>query len=372
MNYYFDQRLIKDGIEKMKITFSTGQTFDLVENSNLSDFQLIDASESDDQLWNFIQQWNSKADSFCFHTSGSTGQPKVIVLTRAQLLYSAEQTLKYLHLDKDDKQLRFLLCISPKFIGGIMLFVRAWLLNAELHILPPHTDFSKIKQTIDLCSLVPVQIQKLIHYPQKIKLLKNVLIGGAPLSPLLEQDVKKLLSKDQHWVATYGMTETASHIALRPVGTAYFKGIGDVFFDTDSRGCLTLKGSITNDQTLFTNDIISLIDSQTFEWSGRFDFIINSGGIKLSPEKIEKEIAQLIGSNDFMITWIPDVKLGQKAVILHEPTTPAPPWNLSGISKYEQPKIFLTIEKLPVKENNKLDRIKAHQLAIALYNIKKA
>ncbi len=72
-----------------------------------------------------------------------------------------------------------------------------------------------------------------------------------------------------------------------------------------------------NSKPLSTNDIIQLTDATHFEWLGRHDNVINSGGIKLFPEKIESRIAPLIPQR-FFITSEPDSRLGQKAVLVIE------------------------------------------------------
>ena len=67
-----------------------------------------------------------------------------------------------------------------------------------------------------------------------------------------------------------------------------------------------------------TNDIVRLSGKTSFEWLGRFDNVINSGGVKLFPEEIEKRISELIPDNRFYVTGVSDERLGEKAVLMVE------------------------------------------------------
>lgn len=62
-----------------------------------------------------------------------------------------------------------------------------------------------------------------------------------------------------------------------------------------------------------TNDIVRLSGKTSFEWLGRFDNVINSGGVKLFPEEIEKKISELIPDKRFYVTGVLDKRLGEKA-----------------------------------------------------------
>ncbi len=69
---------------------------------------------------------------------------------------------------------------------------------------------------------------------------------------------------------------------------------------------------------MITNDVVELSDDQhSFVWKGRFDRVVNSGGVKLFPEQIEKKITAFL-SSDFFVDAVPDKALGQKLVIYIE------------------------------------------------------
>ena len=88
--------------------------------------------------------------------------------------------------------------------------------------------------------------------------------------------------------ATYGMTETISHVAVRRInGFARSRRsipcFADVKFSMDERGCLVIHAPKLCESDLGTNDLVELISPISFKWLGRYDFVINGGGIKLHP-----------------------------------------------------------------------------------------
>ena len=164
----------------------------------------------------------------------------------------------------------------------------------------------------------------------------------APVSGRLEEDLKE---RSGDCYATYGMTETVSHIALRRLNhdPDYF-ALGEVRFSVDERECLVIHAPHLKARQFITNDRVILKDHRHFEWLGRWDHVINSGGIKFFPEVIEKKIAAYIPER-FFITSVADRRLGQKMVLVIEKVEPGRQFTeqllkkLTGVlTPYELPK----------------------------------
>jgi O-succinylbenzoic acid--CoA ligase len=125
---------------------------------------------------------------------------------------------------------------------------------------------------------------------------------------------------------SFGMTETCSHIALRalngPEKSDQYQVLPGVKISQDARGCLEIWGPVVTREPFVTNDIVELIDDEHFIWKGRADNLINSGGIKLSPEEIEVLIQPILENfglqRPYFVFGIPDEKLGEKACLLYE------------------------------------------------------
>ena len=97
---------------------------------------------------------------------------------------------------------------------------------------------------------------------------------------------------------------------------AYF-ALGEVGFEQDERGCLIIDAPHLQARRFVTNDMVRLHGNKRFEWLGRFDYVINSGGIKLFPELIEQKLVRSIPGR-FFITSRPDEVLGESVLLALE------------------------------------------------------
>ncbi|MDE5612454.1 MAG: AMP-binding protein [Odoribacter sp.] len=280
----------------------------------LADLQGVPEGE----VLSFLKEWFDEKDYVCGHTSGSTGTPKEIRLGKTDMRASARITNDFLGIGKDSV---LLLCLSVSYIAGKMLVVRALEAGAKLVVCDvssrPLGDLAYAGQ-VDLAAMVPMQVEESLKHPEdeaKLCVIRQLLIGGAPVSDMLE---KRLQSLPVSCYATYGMTETVSHVALRRlnVSDVYF-ALGEVSFSLDDRNCLVVHAPHLQAREFVTNDLAELVDSRHFKWVGRYDHVINSGGIKFSPEVLESKIGACISSRYF-ITSLPDERLGQRIVLAVE------------------------------------------------------
>ena len=91
-------------------------------------------TEFEQQVFAFCQAWRTGQTEFTFHTSGSTGEPKPIVISRERLYVSAKMTGDWLKLEKGDAAL---LSLSPLYIAGAMVLVRALVHDSSLILVEP-------------------------------------------------------------------------------------------------------------------------------------------------------------------------------------------------------------------------------------------
>lgn len=264
---------------------------------------------------NFIREWNGPHPYVIARTSGSTGTPKEIRLLKSDMRASARATIEFFGLDCSS---RLHLPLSPDYIAGKMQIVRALEAGAVLSVEPPSNrplgaSVMKGNGRISLLPVVPSQVPGLLESGMAAR-IDNLIIGGAPLS---ETDEQRIIDSGIRAFATYGMTETCSHVALRQLGSEYFTALPGFSFATDSRGCLAIASSTLSFGNLITNDIVDLISPTSFRWIGRFDNVINSGGLKISPEEIEKKIAPLIPAGaTFYLTSRRSERWGEKLVMV--------------------------------------------------------
>jgi O-succinylbenzoic acid--CoA ligase len=257
----------------------------------------------------FCKEWQSESNYMIAHTSGSTGTPKEIRLLKADMCASARATNKFFNITSD----AVLVCpLSLDYIAGKMMAVRALESGAKLVLQKPSNALS-IEGDVDLLAIVPSQVDSLLQQPSLSESIRNIIIGGAPLS---NERRKQLIAGGFNAYETYGMTETCSHVALKHIKDDYFTAITGASFDVDDRDCLVVNVPYMSIKRVVTNDVVELHNSTSFTWLGRYDNVINTGGLKVHPEILEKQIAEIIGDDYvFFVTGIPDEKWGQQVVM---------------------------------------------------------
>lgn len=291
------------------------------------------ASEVEQQTVEFLKEWYANTPNILQMTSGSTGTPKEITLKKEAMKISAQTTIHELKLNKYSNSF---LCISPQYVGGKMMIVRA-LLN-EMHLKVGEVDSTPLQPidkdySIDFFSFVPYQLlqtfKKDLNSIALLNRAQAIILGGAAVSEELHFLIKKHLNVPCY--STYGMTETISHVALKLLNTNnqsnYFRAVRGVSFSINHEDCLLVHApEITGKQTLATNDIVELISETQFNWIGRKDFVINSGGVKIQLEKLEFQLADLFRMNNldhkFILFGKPDQEWGEKLCLLIESDKP--------------------------------------------------
>lgn len=315
------------------------------------------------RIFHFAEEWLEERNKFFkVETSGSTGPPKEIAISRSQMIASAKATANYLGLKRGDSALMIL---PADFIAGKMMIVRALVLGLDFHYEEPKIDvLQKVKRKYDFCAAIPLQIQNAIdlHCHEQLELLQKVIIGGASLSKPYLEDLQRIKSR---FFATYGMTETITHIALKPLNgalkTNHFKCLPDVHIDRDERDCLRIISSRLPQKITITNDRVELISENEFIWLGRVDLVINTGGLKIQAEALEEQIKEILDV-ELMIGFREDSELGQRLVLLIEGEGIATASEIRDklhqiLPKNKQPKEILFISQLYRTTNQKINRI---------------
>ncbi|GAB3839818.1 AMP-binding protein [Hymenobacter jeollabukensis] len=325
------------------------------------------------RVLDFCRQWLNGVQEFGLTTSGSTGPAQPITLRRSQLVASAQRTMNHLGLGVGQ---RMLVCLNCEYIGGMMMLVRAFEYGLHLTITEPVSDpFALLPPdaAFDFGSFVPLQLRAVLaagHAP-RLEQMRAILIGGAAVDAGLLQLAAPLQVPLYH---TYGMTETCSHIALRrlngPDASAYYRVLPGLHVEQDARGCLAIRGDVTNQELVQTNDLVRFAehDHHLFEWLGRADFVINSGGVKVPAEKVEQVLEVTLAElghlgRRALVTGRPDERLGQQvtAVVEGEPL-PEAAWEAvlarlrERLGRYEVPRAVYYAPQFAQTANGKLDR----------------
>ena len=313
------------------------------------------------EVYQFIHDWLEDSPAIVQYSSGTTGRSKKIVLQKQSMIRSAENTCRHFNLNPGQTAL---LCLPTRYIAGKMMVVRSMVGGLNLQLIEPRSrpDLSGTG-TIDFCAMVPLQVMNSIHPAGGFPPIHKLIIGGAEILPELESQIRKV-SVDAY--ATYGMSETCSHIAVRringPRPEPYYHAMPGIELETDERGCLVIKADYLP-APVVTNDRVHLEGTDRFLWLGRYDNLINSGGIKIVPEEVESAIADKTGLACALI-GIPDIKLRQRLVFVAEKNKIIAPDSLilSELQKLLptklQPGKIIWVDKFPRNKAMKLDRRK--------------
>lgn len=343
-----------------------------INNHIYSLTEFINQSLDSDQHWaipaqSFLKAWLSDQAVFPIQTSGSTGKPKTINLTRAQMIASAQATIKTLELPMGTSAL---LCINTEYIGGQMMLVRAIVGSWNLELIAPSMDPSVTgsKNHYRFAAFVPLQIRAMLGSSEGKVLLDNIqsiIIGGAPVSAELIHKLQTIKSQCFH---TYGMTETVSHIGLKsingPKKSEWFELINGNEIDLDERGCLQVKGVVTENKWITTNDLAE-IEGKKFKWLGRADLVANSGGVKILLENVEQLLNALLPERlqGMLLLWkAPDKALGEKLVGMTTSRALIDYINTNAhilkrkLPSYHLPKVWLYTTRFTFTESGKFDR----------------
>lgn len=305
------------------------------------------AGEQINAVCAFSRAWLRGDDEFTVHTSGSTGAPKPIQLHRRQMIASARATGAALGLTAG---MTALVCLPVQYIAGRMMLVRGFELGLNLAVVEPSADplaGLPAEIAVDFAAFVPLQLQTLLdqalvahndscfpddtaqafHYRQRLDAMRAILVGGGPVTSTLEAQIRQLAAPVYH---TYGMTETATHVALRrlngPGASSAFVPLPGVVTGVDARGCLHLRGPMTDDVVIQTNDLVELQPDGAFVWIGRWDNVINSGGVKVHVERVEAALAAIaadqpelgLARRRYFVAGLPDDRLGQVVTLVVE------------------------------------------------------
>ena len=321
---------------------------------------LSEAKELSGAIYQFLKCWFDADESITVKTSGSTGTPKSIELKKEFVVNSAIATGNYFSLQEHTTAL---LCLPIDYIAGKLMLIRALTLGWKLDIIVSSSNpLEKVEEQYDFSAMVPLQLENSLS---KIYLIKKLIVGGGVVSNALQE---KLQTVSTVVFATYGMTETITHIAAKKLNhfaslqgkmtkQSFYQTLPNITIYIDDRNCLVIDAPKVAENVLFTNDVVQLISDRQFEWLGRFDNVINSGGIKLHPEKIEEKFSEII-VNRFFVAGMPDEKLGEKLVLIVEGNKQEINYDRIELSKFEVPKEIYFVKDFAATDSGKIQRKK--------------
>lgn len=332
----------------------------------------LSAEEPDEALraaYAFLAEWFAPSPTVEVQTSGSTGAPKRMRVEKARMMRSAVRTCEHLGLRAGDTAL---LCMNLKYIGSKMMVVRALVAGMRLLVRRPSGHpLAGVGEQVDFLSVVPMQLYDTLQDAagtERLARVRCVIVGGGAVDEALQGRLSALPCRVY---STYGMTETLSHVALRPLNgpdaSEAYTPFAGVRLSLSPRGTLVIHAPEVCAADLETNDVVRLHGDGTFTVVGRADNTVNSGGIKIQIEEEERRLKAFIPV-PFALTSVPDERLGEALVLLLDAACPADDALLmaemrSRLPRYHAPRRIVRVSEVPRTENGKTDRGACRRLA---------
>lgn len=318
-------------------------------------------------LYIFLEKWFDASPVITVHTSGSTGTPKELVVRKDRMMQSARLTCEFLNLQAGDTAL---LCMNLRYIGAMMVVVRSLVAGLNLIVRPASGHpLSDIEEPLRFAAMVPLQVYNTLRVPEEKERLEQtdiLIIGGGAVDDTLEAEISALPTAVY---STYGMTETLSHIALRRLNgetaSKHYYPFPSVELSLSAESTLVIKAPLICGEVLQTNDIACLYPDGSFTIAGRKDNVINSGGIKIQAEEMEKRLRPFIPV-PFVVTSVPDPRLGQALTLLIAGQVDVRELESKlqmVLDAYHRPRHIFMTESIPQTENGKTDRAGCRILA---------
>jgi o-succinylbenzoate---CoA ligase len=315
-----------------------------------------EGADFEQSVGDFLLDWFDDKSYVDMYTSGTTGEPKPIRIEKEAMVQSAIATGDYFGLEPGNRVLH---CLPAKYVAGKMMFIRSFILGLDMDFVAPNSNPLEFNdEKYDFAAMVPLQAKSSID---KLKNIKKLIIGGVKIHKSLEQ---KLANVPIQIFETYGMTETITHIAAKKIGEEAFSVLPNVTVSVNENQCLEIVAKNIRDEKIVTNDIVKLLSDKEFVWLGRFDNVINSGGIKIIPEQVESKLSTLIPRRYFISGEQDDV-LGEKVILYVE----GEPIDIdktvfNGLDKYEKPKEIVFISKFKETATGKFMREESKKIVV--------
>lgn len=317
------------------------------------------------ELASFLQEWWSDSPEVKLQSSGSAGAPKQFTALKRAMRASARLSCDYLQLHEGQS---VLLRLPMTTIAAKMMIVRCIIAGMKLCLRPASSRIwagLPSDMRVDFAPLVSLQIAQ--SSDEELDRIGTILLGGGLVPPAMEERLRQHAGRVY---ASYGMTETLSHIALRCLNgceaSPAYTPLAGVELSLDKESCLVITARHLDINKMATTDIADIYENGTFRILGRRDNIINSGGVKLQAEEIEEILHHATGLQLVAIAQ-PHDKLGNCVALLWEGEPSDLPQLQAAIenklSPYQRPKQMRWVAQIPRTSSGKIARAEARKLA---------
>ncbi len=254
-------------------------------------------------------------------TSGTTGAPKGVELTRAGMEVMGRSYTEGLDAGPRD---RWLACLPLHHVASLGVLARAYVTGLAWTV---HDGFdidrvatSPRAEGTTMVSVVPTTLRRLLDAGAPMHEYRRVIVGGAPCPEALRARAESL---GVVVVDAYGMTEAWGGWALDGIPIAGAEGAVAPDGEVLVRGAMVMQAYrfdaeqtaavLQPDGWLHTGDIGEIVDGRVRVTDRKRDLVI-TGGVNVSPTEVENVLGHYPGLTDVCIIGVPDDEWGERIV----------------------------------------------------------
>jgi O-succinylbenzoic acid--CoA ligase len=305
-------------------------------------------------------------------TSGSTGEPKRVVLARAAMRSSAIATAARLGGPG-----QWLLNLPATYVAGLQVLFRSVLAGTEPVVQDGPFAAAAAAMTGErrYVSLVPTQLHRMLADRAEAEALRTfdtVLVGGAAVPAALRS---RAVEAGVRVVATYGMSETCGGcvydghpldgVAVAIGSEGRVRIAGPVLFDGyDGRPDLTAE--VLRDGWFHTQDLGRLDEDGRLQVLGRADDVVLSGGVNVPGPAVAARLREHPAVEAVEVVGAEDAEWGQRVVacvVGDLSLDEARDWVAAVHPRTWAPRQLVRLEEIPLLPNGKVDRVRLQELA---------
>jgi o-succinylbenzoate---CoA ligase len=335
------------------------------------------SGDARDVLARLRSWWEAPDGPLVVATSGSTGEPKRVLLSRRALAASATAT--HARLGGPG---RWLLDLPVERIAGLQVLVRSVVASTDPVVAAEHESLDAAVRAIGpadraYAALVPTQLQRLAA-AGRLGLLRRfdaVLVGGAAVRADL---MRCCADEGVHVVRTYGMTETSGGcvydgvpldgVGVRLTTDGRIHLAGPMLFDGYADDAAATKQPLV-DGWFATEDLGRLDADGRLVVLGRVDDVVVSGGVNVPLPAVTDSLQGLAGVADAVAVGVPDVEWGSRVVACLVVDGPVP--DLAAVRDHIAatlprewaPRSLVRVNAIPRLPGGKVDRAAVRRLA---------
>jgi o-succinylbenzoate---CoA ligase len=296
-------------------------------------------------------------------TSGSSGEPKGVMLSRAALVASATATHERLGGPG-----QWLLPMKPYFVGGLQVLTRSVLAGYAPTVAWEYPSFTAAAGAMTgprrYTAMVPTQLARYLDTSvDALRSFDAIVIGGASMSAELKERVR---AAGVAAIPAYGMTETGSGCvyageplagtSLRLEGERILISGPTLFSGYRLRPAVTAE--VLRDGWFWTQDRGRLVDGR-LQVIGRLDDVVISGGVNVTLTAVQARLLEHPGVKDAVVLGVPDAEWGSRVVAFvvgHRGRDELRDFVAEVLPRTWAPRDVITLAELPMLASGKVDR----------------